>query len=200
MNVLSLLGSARKKGNTATVLGWIEDGLRSAGHGVERVHLATKTINGCLGCGKCKSIPDRPGCVQKDDGLEILEQMTRIDAVILASPLYYWGFSSHIKALIDRNYCLYRGDCGGPGHFSFVEGKRQALVVTAADSFEDNAEFVVSSFQRMLGYNKTESAGKFVVCNCTTPNDLGKEIREKAGEFAIRMFDRRPAPFAMMLP
>ncbi len=201
MHILSLLGSARKKGNTATVLGWIEDGLRDKGHQVERIQLAARNINGCLGCGKCKKIADKPGCVQKDDGLAILEQMTRQDAVIYASPLYYWGFSSHLKALIDRNYCLYRGEYGGPDHFSFLEGKRQALVVTAADSFEDNAEFVVSSFKRILGYNKTVSAGKFIACNCATPETLGDEIREKAGEFANGIIaPEQTAPFAVTLP
>jgi multimeric flavodoxin WrbA len=189
MNVLSLLGSARKKGNTATVLGWVEEELQEQGHRVERMNLASKNINGCLGCEQCKQAPKTPGCVQKDDALPIIERMVASDAVVYASPLYYWGFSAQIKALIDRCYCLYRGVYGTPGHSSFVEGQRQALVVTAADPYKNNAEFIVTSFQRMLGYNKAQSVGELVVCNCTTPEELGEEIRERARKFAGQFVD-----------
>ncbi len=75
MKVVSLLGSAKKKGNTATVLGWVEDELKSLGHQVERIHLNLKNINGCLGCAKCRQFPDEIGCVQKDGAPEILEKM-----------------------------------------------------------------------------------------------------------------------------
>jgi|GEM_PF-4560973 len=47
MKVVSLLGSAKKIGNTATVLGWVKDELKSLGHAVERIHLSLKSINGC---------------------------------------------------------------------------------------------------------------------------------------------------------
>ncbi|MGD8209767.1 MAG: hypothetical protein PVF32_07915 [Desulfobacterales bacterium] len=32
MRITTLFGSAKKKGNTATVLGWVEEDLRSHGH------------------------------------------------------------------------------------------------------------------------------------------------------------------------
>jgi len=200
MKVLSLLGSARKKGNTATVLGWVEEELQAIGHEVERIHLSSKQINGCLGCGKCKEVPDQPGCVQKDDGLSVIARMVESDAVIYASPLYYWGFTAHMKALIDRSYCLYRGACGTPKHTSFVEGQRQALVVTAADAFENNAELVITSFQRALVYSKAKSAGELMVCNSTTPEELGEEIREQAGRFARQIINETNAPYALMIP
>lgn len=189
MEILSLLGSARKRGNTATVLGWVEEELWDLGHQIERINLASKTIYGCLGCGQCKKVPDTPGCVQKDDILSIIERIVASDAIIYASPLYYWGFSAQMKALIDRGYCLYRGAYGTPEHSSFVEGQRQALVVTAADPYEDNAECIVTSFQRMLGYNKATSGGELLVCNCTTPEEFGEEIRERARKFARQFVD-----------
>ncbi len=199
MKVLTLLGSARKKGNTATVLGWIEEEMQALGHQVDRVNLASKSIKGCLGCEKCKTVQDKPGCVQKDDGLPTIEQMVDSDAVIFASPLYYWGFSAHMKALIDRCYSLYRGSFQTPSHFSFVEDQRQALVVTAADPYENNAEFIVASFQRMLGYSKAKSSGELVVCNCTSPDDLGEEIKEKAVEFARRLFEGTGKPYPVVM-
>jgi len=60
MQVTTLLGSAKKKGNTATVLGWLEVELESLGQDVGRTHLNNKSIKGCLGCAKCR---ENPNCV-----------------------------------------------------------------------------------------------------------------------------------------
>ena len=200
MHVLSVFGGPRKKGNTATVLRWVEDELSDLGHQVERIPLSSKKVNGCTGCLACKDNPTEPGCVQKDDGTFIIDRIVASDAVIYASPLYYWGFSAQMKALIDRCHCLYRGVCGSPEHTSFVEGQRQALVVTAADPFENNAEQILTAFQRILVYDKAYSAGELLVCNCTTPDDLNEEIKMQASKFAKQMFDPARKPYPLLIP
>lgn len=200
MNVVSIFSGPRKKGNTATVLSWVEAELKSHGHQVERINLTSKKLNGCISCYKCKDNLNEPGCVQKDDGPFIIDQMVASDIVIYASPLYYWGFSSQMKALIDRCYCLYRGACGTPAHTSFVEGQRQALIVTAADPFENNAEQVLTAFQRMLVYNKTHSAGELLVCNSTTPDQLGEEVKSQAIKFANQLLAATQTPYALLIP
>jgi multimeric flavodoxin WrbA len=43
MHITTLLGSARKKGNTATVLGWVEKDLETRGYDVERIYLNNKS-------------------------------------------------------------------------------------------------------------------------------------------------------------
>ena len=92
MQVTTLLGSAKKKGNTATVLSWVEEEIKSLGHNVERVYLNDKTIKGCLGCAKCKDSPDESACVQKDDAIGIMKNMVSSDVVLCASPIYFWVF------------------------------------------------------------------------------------------------------------
>ena len=84
MHVTTLLGSARKKGNTATVLGWVEKELETLGHTVERIYLNKKTIGGCLGCAKCRENPDEIACVQRDDAIDIMERMIASDGVLFA--------------------------------------------------------------------------------------------------------------------
>ncbi|THB78196.1 MAG: flavodoxin family protein [Desulfobacteraceae bacterium] len=200
MNVLSLFGGPRKKGNTATVLGWVENELQALGHQTERIFLGSKTVNGCLGCMTCKDNADEPGCIQKDDGAEIIRKITASDAVLFVSPLYFWGFSAQMKALVDRCFCLHRGVCGSSGHTSFVEGQRQALIVTAADPFENNAEQLLTSFQRMLVYSKASCAGEFLVHNCKEPDQLGSDIKKDATRFARQMFNDREAPYAILIP
>lgn len=200
MDVLTIFGGPRKKGNTSTVLGWVEEELITLGHEVERINLSSKNINGCIGCMKCKEKQDAPGCVQMDDGNDVIDRMVAGDAVIFASPLYFWGFTAKMKALIDRCYSLYRGVCGRPDHTSFVDGQYQALLMTAADPFERNLEQILTAYQRMLVYNKALCAGELLVCNSTVPDDLGPEIKSQAVKFADQMFDVERKPYGILIP
>ena len=102
MKILTLHGGARKKGNTATAAGWVENELTSIGHEVESIYLFDKNIKGCLACAKCKDTPDKVACIQKDDASEILDKMVAADLVVFTSPLYFWGLAGPLKTFIDR--------------------------------------------------------------------------------------------------
>ncbi|MFH1153598.1 MAG: flavodoxin family protein [Pseudomonadota bacterium] len=186
MKVITLLGSSRKKGNTGTILHWVEDQIRTMGHEVESIHLESMDINGCLGCGKCKESQDIIGCVRNDDALSILDKMIRAQAVVFSSPLYFWGFSSQIKALIDRSYSLVV-NYHQPGHFSLLEGQRLGLLITGGGPFENNAELVFTAFDRICRYYKAERAGELYIGPCTTPDKLDLSIKDKAMSFARKL-------------
>jgi multimeric flavodoxin WrbA len=183
MKITTLLGSARKKGNTSTVLGWVEDELKSLGHDVDRIYLHNKSIAGCLGCSKCREKPNEIGCVQKDDAIEIMEQMIISDVVLYASPIYFWSFSAQMKALIDRTYSLV-ANYGEPGHTSLMRGKRLSLLVTGADGYEDNAEDMFSAFDKMVDYFIAVKAGELYVGNCSEPSELSDDVMEQAKTLA----------------
>ena len=183
MQITTLLGSPKKKGNTATVLGWVEEGLKSIGHDVERIYLNNRSIGGCLGCAKCRENPDEIACVQKDDAVEILEKMISSGAVLFASPIYFWGFTVQIKALIDRGYAMVT-NYHKPGHTSLLEGKRIGLLVTGADAFEDNAEGMFTAFDRIVDFLLAKKSGELYVGHCSVPADLSEGIRNKALELA----------------
>jgi multimeric flavodoxin WrbA len=186
MKVLTLQGSARKKGNTAQVIAWVEAELTAMGHGVESVYLSSKNIKGCLACGKCKEDMDTVGCVQKDDAPEILQKMVEADLVIFASPLYFWGISGPLKCLIDRTFSLYT-NYHQPDHASLVKGQRQALVVTGAGPFDNNAEPTFTAFGRLQGPHMAINAGELFIGPCTTPDQMDETIKEKAQAFARKI-------------
>jgi len=183
MLVTTLLGSSKKKGNTATVLGWIEEELKCTGNEVDPIYLNNKAIGGCLGCAKCREKPDEIACAQKDDAIDILKRMISSDAVLFASPVYFWGFSSQIKTLIDRTYSLVT-NYHKPGHTSLMRGKRVGLLVTGADDFRDNAEGMFTAFDRYADFLLAEKSGELYVGRCTTPSELQEESRKKALELA----------------
>ena len=183
MIVTTLLGSAKKKGNTATVLGWVETELQSMDHTVERIYLNSKSIRGCLGCAKCRDNPDEIACVQKDDAIDIMEQMISSDVVLFASPIYFWGFSAQIKALIDRGYSLVT-NYHKPGQTSLMKGKRIGLLVTGADAYEDNAEGIFTSFDRIVDFLLAKKSGELYVGECSIPADLPEKFKNRAIELA----------------
>lgn len=188
MKILMLNGGARKKGNTATAAGWVKEELVSMGYEVDSVDLFNKDIKGCLACAKCKQNPDTLGCVQKDEGIEILEKMVGAELVIFTSPLYFWGLAGPLKTFIDRTYSLYV-DYHQPTHSSLVDGQRQALLVTGGGPYENNADPVFFAFNKLQGPHKAVNAGELYLGKCTTPDNMDASVKEQAVTFARQIVE-----------
>lgn len=186
MNVVSVFGSPRKKGNTAKVLNWVEEELMSQGHEVDRINIMDHTINGCIECYACQTKPDEPGCPQKDDLLEVMRRVIDADAVIYASPMFSWSWTAQIKPFIDRHFCLVTNS-GTPEEKSLLEGKKAALVMTLAGPMEGNGELLVTQFHGLLQYLKAVPAGTLVAPFCTTPDAIGDDVKEEAARFALKL-------------
>lgn len=182
MKIITILGSPRAKGNTAKILSMFEDNARK-NHEIERIDITRYKVGGCLGCYKCKEIKDEPGCVQKDDALTIFEKMIRSDAIVYASPLYCWSFTSQIKPLIDRHFCLV-SDAGTSNQDSLVSGKPAALLVTCAGPIEGNCDAIKFIFAGFCDYLGLEAKGNFILPFCTTPDAIGDEGSELAANLA----------------
>jgi multimeric flavodoxin WrbA len=181
MKIITILGSPRKNGNTAKVLSMFEDKVKK-NHEVERINITQYKVGGCLGCYKCKEKKDEPGCVQKDDALTIFEKMIQADAIVYASPLYCWSFTSQIKPLIDRHFSLVSGDAY---HDSMLSGKPAALLVTCAGPIEDNCDAIQNIFAGFTDYLKLMAKGNFILPFCTTPDAIGDNGTELAENLAI---------------
>jgi len=183
MQITTLLGSAKKKGNTATVLGWVEQELETLGHSVERIYLHNKTIGGCMGCAKCRQNPEAIACVQKDDATAILERMVDSDAVLYASPVYFWEFTSQIKRLIDRSYALVT-NYHQHDHTSLMAEKRIGLLVTGGGPYEKNAEGLFTAFDRIAGFLLARKKGALYVGPCSVPAELPESVQEQVKDLA----------------
>ena len=182
MKVLSVMGSPHTEGNTATVLGWVEDSLKADGHQVSRVNVVEHNINGCQACYACKQVSDAPGCVIKDDTEQVLQQFIDNDLLLLASPLYGWGYPAQLKALLDRCFSLKKPL--GDTNISLVSGKKMALLMTAAGPYENNLALIEPVLAGMAWFMETEIAGKLLLPGCTKPAELGDEVKAQAVKFA----------------
>jgi len=179
MQVTTVLGSPRKNGNTAKVLELFENQMAQQGYEVDRINIVDYEVNGCLGCQACKKVRHEPGCKQRDDAVAIFERMMASDAVIYATPLYTYGFTSQMKALVDRQNCLVTG-YGSPEYTPLLGGKRIALLVTCGGPIEGNADLIQEAFEREGQYQQWNIVGKYVVPFCTTPDALGDKAMETA--------------------
>jgi multimeric flavodoxin WrbA len=184
MKIMCILGSPRKKGNTATVLAWVEKKLRANGHKIDHVNIIDCAVAGCVECNHCQMHPDEdPPCIQTDDANGLFERMMAADVILWASPIFFWGFAAQLKPLIDRLYCLVTG-YGTPVHTSRLEGRRFALLLTGGDPYEDNADLVADRFRRLAGYAKCAVAAELYISLCTTPDELGPDVHEQAEKLA----------------
>ncbi len=173
MKILTIQGSPRRRGNTATVLGWFET-LIAKGHEVEHVELAEYRVNGCQHCSQCQSVLEVLFCPQGDDAVALFSRMCDCDVIIYATPLYTWGFPSQLKALIDRHICMIKGIATATP-LSLLKGKRTALLVTCGGSEQDDADLIQKVFDRFHACTGCSVVGKYVAPFCTEPGDLGSK-------------------------
>ncbi len=183
MKFTTVLGSPRKKGNTNRVLSWIEETVSATGHQIDRVNLTDHTVRSCKGCHTCKRHSDRIGCPQGDDGVRLLENTLSSAAIVYATPNYFWGPSSQLKAFIDRHCSLVTG-FGTDEWLSLLTGKSLAAVITCEDQIEDNCDLLMELFPRFAHYLKCTYAGALIIPFTTKPDDMGEDIREQAHRFA----------------
>jgi multimeric flavodoxin WrbA len=186
MKIASILGSPRRQGNTSRVMQWIEDALRGQSHEIDRINIVDFKVNGCKGCFTCKKVADSLGCPQKDDAMEIMSRLMTVDTILYGSPIYFWGPTSQMKALIDRHCSLVTG-FGTAQWQSLLEGKRLGLLVTCEDAVENNVDLMEEFYRRLARYLKCDHAGALVIPFTTTPDRLDDRVREQAHAFASRL-------------
>lgn len=107
MRIVAINGSYRgEQGQTGFLIGKLLQGASTAGAECEVVTLARLRINHCHGCGRCQTAKHYLKCVYdgKDDAAMVFHQMAEADIVVYATPVYVFGVSALLKALLERFY------------------------------------------------------------------------------------------------
>lgn len=104
MKILGIYGSPRKKGNTDQLLDRALEGAEAAGAEATRIYARELQMSGCIECGGC----DKTGqCVVKDDMQTVYPLMEEADVIFLASPIFFYGMTAQVKALVDRTQAMW---------------------------------------------------------------------------------------------
>jgi multimeric flavodoxin WrbA len=182
MNIITTLGSPRKKGNTATILSAFERLVRPC-HNVQRINVVDYTVHGCLGCNHCQRLLDEPGCIQQDDVPGIFQRMFDADVIVYATPVYTWSVTAQMKALLDRHYCLVKWQDGKMVK-ALLEGKRAALLSTCGGTLEEDADLIQAMFDRLMQYLQCDVIGHYILPGCSQAGKLGDRADKSAREMA----------------
>ena len=139
-------GSPRANGNTRELIRRFTAGAEAAGHAVTCFDLQKLDIHGCLDCCGGGRDSEHP-CVQRDGMEQIYPAYRRADVVVLASPMYYWGFSGQLKCAFDRLFAVAELN---PDYANPV--KECALIMAAEGDGEDNFAPVRAAYEGLTGH------------------------------------------------
>ena len=141
------MGSPRKNGNSSTLAQNVIAGAKSAGATIDSYYLHEMNINPCDACEACRK-NDSGDCVIDDDMQELYTKLREADALVIATPIYYFTISAQTKLFIDRWYAL------GEGKTTVFSGKQIGITLTYEDTdpFTSGAVNALRTFQDIFDY------------------------------------------------
>ncbi len=153
-SVLILKGSPREKGNSSSRADQVAAGAASSGAQVESFVLQNMNIQPCNACDACHETGDRQ-CVIEDDMQILYPKLRNADAIVIASPIYWFTMSAQTKLCIDRWYAL-EGPRGNA-----LAGKQIGIVLTYGDTdpYTSGAINAIRAFQDMFRYIRASIVG-----------------------------------------
>ena len=145
--IIIVMGSPRKEGNSAILATQVAKGAEESGADVGSFYLHDMDISPCSACDSCRKETEKD-CVI-DDGMRPLYPVLReADALVIASPIYWFTMSAQTKLFLDRCYAL-----GGPQGHDF-KGVQIGIILTYADPdpFISGAVNALRAFQDAFNY------------------------------------------------
>ncbi|MEJ2672217.1 MAG: NAD(P)H-dependent oxidoreductase [Deltaproteobacteria bacterium] len=99
--VVAVNGSPHESfGNTSQMLMMLGENLSREGFEMEEIFLSQHQIGFCTGCATCL---ETDSCWVRDDYKSVVRSVLEADAVILASPVYFFNVTAQMKTFIDRS-------------------------------------------------------------------------------------------------
>lgn len=164
-NILILLGSPREDGNSTRLAFALADGASRAGHQVQFVRLSELDIAPCDGCRECWSKASIP-CVIRDDMDSVYPLLRKADVLVFATPLHFYTWSTPVKALTDRLFCL------SPESKHNLKGKSSVLLATAADDRRAAFAGLKATYRLIAEYMGWKMRGDVLVGGLDGKNDI----------------------------
>lgn len=161
--IIVLVGSMRKGGNTDLLAKAFAEGA-SKNNIVEVLSVADYKVNPCIGCNSCFT---RKGnqCFQEDDMDKIYSKLKMADMVVVASPVYFYGISAQLKAIVDRLHTPMRNE---------FPIKKLALLLVGAATLPELFDSIKLQYQLVLNFFHLEDAGMVLVRGVKDKGDIKK--------------------------
>ena len=115
-----------------------------------------------MGCNACFK-NENNACIQKDDMCLIYDKMAVADMLVIASPVYFYGLSAQLKAVIDRFHNPIRDT---------YHIKKTAILLVGAASLPELFDGILAQYQLCLNFFKLEDAGRVLVRGVKDKGDI----------------------------
>jgi multimeric flavodoxin WrbA len=165
----------------------IADGLAEAGNRPDFIYaddILGAFLRDCRACRK----PD--GCCAISDGFRsvFLEKFLPAQGFVAATPIYWYGMSSQLKAFFDRMFCYVAASYpDSPSVVASMTGKRIGLALSSEETFPTVSAGIVHQVQEYARYTRSTFVGHVHGYG----NSRGEVCRYPAGPVArARQFGR----------
>lgn len=199
MKVVALCASARPGGNSELLAASLLEGAAATGHETEQVHLR-EHVTALL--GDCRTCRRADGCCGIGDGYErlLLDTVITADAIVYATPLYWYGVSGQLKAFFDRLFCYTSDEHPRSAEvMAGLAGARAALLISAEESYPGAVLGVVHQLQEFTRYVGQELLPPVVGIGNSrreVARDPAKPL-DAAHQLGRRLFDARVTDYRM---
>jgi multimeric flavodoxin WrbA len=176
VKLVAIAGSPRKNGNSNSLMRIAVEAAVERGAETEVFYARGLDVTGCLACDGCKRTPDST-CVQDDDMHGVYAAIKGCDALLLASPVYFYSLSSWIKQVIDRCYALIPPEAeeGLPAPPPRVTpGKAHYLITTQAEDSPLYGYQILSTVVYGLTWIGMVPRGELIATGLDGPHDWEK--------------------------
>lgn len=178
MKVTVITGSHHKNGTSALLADKFIEGAREAGNEVLRFDAAFENVKPCMACEYCTS--HEGVCVHKDSMNVLSNDLIDTELMVFVTPLYYYGMSAQIKAVIDRFHAIN----------AKIAGNKKAMIFATSYGAENlTMEALEKMYESMLRFLNWQDAGKLFATGCPVREVIEQsEYPQKAYEMgkAIR--------------
>ncbi|MGM9630208.1 flavodoxin family protein [Butyricicoccus sp.] len=138
--ILVINASPRRGGNCDLLCDALIAGAQGSGKQTKKLCVDAYALHPCKACMYC--VEHVGECCQKDDWRVFFEAFDWCDAVVFATPIYYYSVSAQLKILFDRCYMRNK-----KREFGF---KKAAFVAVSAAKAESAVDTAYASFRGWL--------------------------------------------------
>ncbi|MEO1127262.1 MAG: flavodoxin family protein [Cyanobacteria bacterium J06639_16] len=159
MNVLAISSSPRRNGNSYLLAEAALKGGQEIGHTTELVYLDDYLKGFLRDCRQCRN-PEGHCTINDDFATLLQDKFLKADAVIFATPLYWYGISGQLKTFFDRIFCYIAASY--PAASDVIDdlcGKRIALMLSSEESYVGAPLGVLHEIQEYARYTHSSFVG-----------------------------------------
>jgi multimeric flavodoxin WrbA len=183
--IMIVKGSPRENGNSAVLADQVAAGAQETGAEVESFYLHGMDIGPCDACEACQASADAE-CIVDDDMQLLYPKVREADAVVYASPIYWFTISAQVKLFMDRCYAL----GGDEIEDHALAGKRIGIVLTyeGDDPFDSGAINAIRTFQDTFSYIPAEIVD-IVYGSANDPGEIkgNEDVMQKAYDLGRKL-------------